>query len=245
MSEDVSNGVCRSLSGANWSAYSLQGRTRERNSDAFTVFERDGTQVFALADGVGSMPGSPIASSTAVDAMVGAAELGLLDHPLLITETMDLVNEAVGYSLGESGLNGATTLAFAVLEAARPVAVFSVGDSEVHAISGAGDSRLLHELDHVPARPNVLLAWIDGQSSFEAHKATAPADATHLCLMSDGVPAALGTSDIARIIRTKPIADGARELVLAARRAGANDDLTAIVVALASREEALPATVLK
>ena len=230
LSSPASNGLCTSASGANWSAYSLQGSRRERNSDAFAVFDRDGLQVFAVGDGVGSLPGSPVASRAAVDAVVSATELGLIDlEPPVFAETLELVKESVSFALHVEELQGATTLALVVLNGDRKL-IASVGDSEVHEVAAEGPSALLHSLDHVPSRPNVLLAWIDGQADVELHVASPSAAAEFICLMSDGVPGALSPDEIASIVRRVGIENGGRELVLAARRAGATDDLTAVVV---------------
>lgn len=225
--------MCTSASGENWSAYSLQGAKRERNSDAFAVFDRDGLQVFVVGDGVGSLPGAPVASRVAVDAVISATELGLVDreHPVL-AETLDLVNESVRYALAAEELQGATTLAVVVFDRGHKL-VASVGDSEIHEVREEGPSTLLHPLDHVPSRPNVLLAWIDGQAEAELHLASPSDAAEFLCLMSDGVPGALSPEEIASVTRQAGADDGGRELVLAARRAGASDDLTAIVVRVA------------
>jgi len=194
------------------------------------VYDKDGSQVFALGDGVGALPSSPIASRAAVDAVVAAAELGQLDNDLNLDEVLSLVDESVGFAVEESAEKGATTLVALSLSQDSEF-VFSVGDSEAHEILANGESRLLHDLDHVPAQPNVLLAWIDGHTPFDVHRRFLSRGESYLCLMSDGVPGSLSNQKVADLVRGNSIATAARALVLAARDAGANDDLTAIVIA--------------
>lgn len=190
--------------------------------------------MFAVADGVGSMPGSPIASQAAVKAVRDAAEEGLFQRRGGLALLLETVNHAVLdalSSLSDGNVRGATTLSVVAVQSGR-VLIVSVGDSEVHMVGSSGDSRLQHELDHVPNRPNVLLAWIDGRTAFEPHVVSVAAESETLCLMSDGIPGALSRAEIARVVRNSHIGSAARELVLAARGAGANDDVTAVVVAV-------------
>jgi serine/threonine protein phosphatase PrpC len=75
-----------------------------------------------------------------------------------------------------------------------------------------------------------LLAWLDGHTAYEAHVREIELGDSLLCLMSDGVPGALTPETIASLVRDNPVEDAARIVVLAAREAGATDDLTAVVV---------------
>ena len=225
----ATNGACLAETGDNWSAYSLQGAGRERNSDAFAVFDKDGWQAFAVGDGVGSMPGSPNASRAAVDAVVESLRSGPLVQVDDLQQVMPSVDRSVVQALASSEGPGATTLAFVVV--VRGLArLLSVGDSEIHAIPAEGESVLLHPVDHVPAQPNILLAWLDGETSYEAHTHALELENARLCLMTDGIPGALSNDRIAAVVRGSAVRDAAREVVLAARDAGARDDLTAIVV---------------
>lgn len=189
------------------------------------MFDRNGTQVFVVADGVGSLPGSPIAARTATEAVIVAAEAGLLADG----EWSAVVDERVCLALDEAGLKGGTTLAF-LASTPNGSTVASIGDSEVHTISAVGESHLVNHLDHIPTRPNILLAWVDGRAPYEPHTDSIGDEVEFVCLMSDGVPAALSRCVIADTVRASTITDAARELVLSARSAGALDDLTAIVV---------------
>jgi serine/threonine protein phosphatase PrpC len=215
--------------GKNWSAYSLQGKARERNSDAFATLDEADWQAFAVGDGVGSMPASPVASRAAVEAAIAASRVGQLMEAEDVPEAMVAIDRSVADALASDGEAGATTLAFVAIKGGR-VLVLSVGDSEVHEISRSGPSFLLHPVDHVPAQPNILLAWLDGHTAYEAHVREIDPGDSLLCLMSDGVPGALSPEAIASVVRDNPVEDAARVLVLAAREAGATDDLTAVVV---------------
>lgn len=230
-SASTTNGVCSSATGANWSAYSLQGKARERNADAFATFDSDGWQAFAVADGVGSLPASPVASRAAVEAVIEAIRSGALSSADSLTSVLSDVDIAVGNALAECEAKGATTLGFVAIKDSGVLGI-SVGDSEIHLVESAGPSILLHPLDHVPAQRNILLAWIDGEAVYEPHVVAMTLENARLCLMSDGIPGSLSPEDIATTVRSASPEDAARKLVLAARDAGAGDDLTAVVVAV-------------
>lgn len=212
-----------------WSACSSRGAQRTRNSDALAVVDSGTCLAFVVADGVGAMEASPLASTVAASAAADWArsrrEVVLDDVPSLLTS----VNDAVANALRERGEAGATTLACAIIADGSAI-VATIGDSEVLAIGPAGAARRLNELDHVPGRPNVLLAWIDGEAEFELHVVALDALPYRMCLVTDGIVKVLDYRRIATIVRRTPPSTAARALVLAAQDLGATDDVTALVL---------------
>jgi serine/threonine protein phosphatase PrpC len=215
--------------GPGWSACSARGSSRTHNSDAVAVDVSGECLAFAVADGVGALEASPAASAAAATAAVQWVRqrqaVTVHDIPAQLTS----VNESVGEALGARGEKGATTLACVVLSAGR-VIIVTVGDSEVLAVGSAGPAERLNELDHVPARPNMLLAWIDGKETLEPHIIELERLPHRLCLVTDGLVQALDYERIAGLVREADAAEAARALVLSARDLGASDDVTALVL---------------
>jgi serine/threonine protein phosphatase PrpC len=215
--------------GPGWSACSARGSSRTHNSDAVAVDVSGECLAFAVADGVGALEASPLASAAAAGAAVRWARqrraVAVDDIPALLTS----VNDSVGETLRALGEKGATTLACIILSAGRAI-IITVGDSEVLAVGGVGPAERLNELDHVPARPNMLLAWIDGKETLEPHIIALECLPHRLCLVTDGVVQALDYGEIGTLIRETEPAEAARALVLSARDHGASDDITALVL---------------
>jgi serine/threonine protein phosphatase PrpC len=204
------------------------GPGRDVNADALAV-ELDGRSfAFAVADGVGSMPGSPVASEAAVKATAAwISKRGAIGEAAL-EELFADVSRQVDLALKASEFEGATTLVLAAVD--RGIAlVAAIGDSEALLVPDTGPAQRLNDPDHVPARPNVLLAWIDGQATFEPHIARLEPLPATLCLVTDGVTGTLGYDEIAAIVRSAPPSDAAVALTRAARAAGSSDDATAVV----------------
>jgi serine/threonine protein phosphatase PrpC len=218
-------------SGAHWSASSLRGVERRRNSDAVAVADDGACHTFALADGVGALEASPRASKAAAHSATewasGRTAIGEADAAGLVDAVDGAVREVVRDD------RGATTLVFAAVEGNQGV-VFTVGDSEVLAVDESGPARRLNPLDHVPAKPNMLLAWIDGKVDIEPHVIALDPLPFRLVLATDGVTGALDKESIAELVRAAPIERAARVLTDAARQKGAVDDASAIVIAPAN-----------
>lgn len=216
--------------GDDWSACSARGLGRTRNSDALAVSADGPCRAFVVADGAGSLALSPLASETAAAAAAAWVRGRDTVHADDITSFAESVNEAVRVALGGADPGqGATTLACAMIDGDRGV-VATVGDSEALAVADDGPAHRLNDLDHVPARPNMLLAWIDGTTAFEPHVIPLDPLPGRLCLVTDGIVKVLDYDAIARLVREAPPAEAARALVLNARQRGASDDVTALVV---------------
>jgi serine/threonine protein phosphatase PrpC len=218
----------RNEQGEFWSVSSLRGPGRARNSDSVGVSGGNGCRAFVVADGVGALEASPRAILAAVRAAVdwtAAREHVTREDAGDLVGTVDL---AVRAAVQEKP--GATTLAYAVVERESGLVV-TVGDSEVLAIYEGGPATRLNPLDHVPAQPNMLLAWIDGKVELEPHVITLAPLPYRLVLATDGVTGILDHDVIAEIVRRAAIGSAAEQLVAAAREGGAQDDASAIVIA--------------
>jgi serine/threonine protein phosphatase PrpC len=216
--------------GAEWSACSARGLNRERTADAFAVAADGKIRAFAVADGVGSLPCSPVVSIAAALAAVDwAAGLRGTVGEKDIDGLVFAVDASVLHQLSLNPGAGATTLASAFIDGEQGL-VMTVGDSEVLAIDREGPARRLTEPDHVPSQPNVLLAWVDGTSPFTPHIIALDVLPHRLCLVTDGIVKVLSYDRIADIARESLQSEGARNLVLAARHELAGDDVTAIVI---------------
>ena len=181
------------------------------------------------------MPNSPEASVTATRAVVDwASRQPRPLPPEAASLAAAAANAAVAELLTGHPELGATTLAFALLADGAAV-IGAVGDSEILAIDATGPARRLNDLDHVPSRPNILLAWLDGVAPFEPHTATLDGRLPTLCLVTDGVTKVLAYDEIAAIVRDAASTDQAVEIIREAQRRRATDDVTALIVLPPSR----------
>jgi protein phosphatase len=226
--------VIREERGTFWSASSLRGAQRNKNSDALGISIEGPCRAFVVADGVGALERSPAASDAASQAVVtwmqGRERVEQSDAASLLAS----VDAAVGSAV--DNLPGATTIVCALVEDDNGF-VIAVGDSEALALDKHGPARRLNRLDHVPTQPNMLLAWIDGKLAIEPHLISLAPLPYRLVLATDGVTGTLDNDTIADIVRGADVKDAATALVRAARAKGAVDDATAIVVAGAKHVE--------
>lgn len=217
------------LSGAGWSACSDRGLDRSRNADAWSVNVSAPCRSFAVADGVGSLPASWRASAAAVRAVSEWARGQTTAPTPDVPSLLEAINAEVGATLGHDHQSGATTLACALIGDGL-ITIATVGDSEALAVGHSGPAERLNELDRLPSRQNVLLAWIDGQTSVEAHVIELDSLPHRLCLVTDGVAGAIHADEIASIAREVAPEEAAEALVRRAKALGASDDVTAVVV---------------
>jgi serine/threonine protein phosphatase PrpC len=168
---------------------------------------------------------SSTAANAATDWITGREEIAADEVPSL----MGHIGRSVKSRLEQTGLTGATTLvALAVGEGQALLA--TVGDSEAISVGERGPAERLNPVDHLPDRPNVLTAWIDGDEPFTPHVIPIARLPYRLCLMTDGVAGVLGDIEIADIVRSVPAAEAALKLVREARAAGSRDDASCIVI---------------
>ena len=219
----------RFANGREWSAATYKGPGKPENADGLSAGFEGPLLGFAVADGVGVMPASPVASALASTA---ATDWVATRNSLTVEDVKALYaasNAAVGAGLKEQGENGATTLVVAVISGGQAI-VASLGDTEVLAVPEEGPAQSLLPRDHHPTRTNVLLAWLDGVEQFESHAIALGTLPHRLVLATDGVAGTLSVDTIAEITRSVPPSEAAMALVIRARAAGSQDDATAIVI---------------
>jgi serine/threonine protein phosphatase PrpC len=215
--------------GREWSACTLTGPGKPLNADALAIDFTGGCLAFVVADGVGAMAGSRLASAIGA----GTAASWIARRSWLDGESLPALfaaaNTAIGEGLRSQNSSGATTIVLAAVAGGCGV-VASVGDSEVIAVGATGPGESLNPVDHLPSQTNVLLAWLDGVESFDPHVRPLSVLPHRLCLMTDGVAGTLSYERIADLVRSVEPSEAARTLVLEARAAGSRDDATALVI---------------
>ncbi|HLF78583.1 MAG TPA: protein phosphatase 2C domain-containing protein, partial [Dehalococcoidia bacterium] len=212
--------------GREWSACTLTGPGKPINADALALDFTGNCLAFVVADGVGAMAGSQMASALAANAAADwIASRSWLDRDA-ITSLYAAANRAVGAGLKDKNTSGATTMVLAAVAGGQGL-VASVGDSEILAVEMNGPAKSLAPVDHLPKQTNVLLAWLDGVETFDANVIALEALPYRLCLMTDGVAGTLSYETIADLVRSVEPAEAARLLVREARAAGSKDDATA------------------
>jgi serine/threonine protein phosphatase PrpC len=213
------------------------GPGRDHNSDWISIKLGDRISSYVVADGVGAMPGSPTASQAAAKAaaawITGRPQVLEADVAALMLE----VDRAVTDALQNADAAGATTIAALAVSGAKGLLV-TVGDSEAIAVHASGPAERLNPLDHLPNRPNVLTAWLDGKEPYTPHIIPIDAMPYRLLLTTDGVSGVLGDIDIANIVRSVEPGEAAERLVRKARDAGSHDDASCIVIASTAPPEA-------
>lgn len=228
-SDLVETNSLRFDSGRDWSACTLMGPNKSVNADALAVDLSGNCLAFIVADGVGAMAGSQLASGLAAN----AAADWIVRRSWVDVDGVNSLYAAAGRAVGEGlkgkNTSGATTMVMAAIAGGKGI-VASIGDSEVLAVGTTGPAVALTRVDHLPTQTNVLLAWLDGVESFDPDIVAVPTLPHRLCLMTDGVAGSLSYERIAELVRSVPASEAARLLVTEARAAGSKDDATALVI---------------
>jgi protein phosphatase len=235
----------------NAAASSDRGRKRPTNEDAFGFSVENG--VFVVCDGMGGAAAGEIASSLAVDEVLGLLSRRLESTdaamPVAAEKAIRAANEAIfSRSMRNSKLSGmGTTVVGLVVEECR-VWVFNIGDSRCYRLRNRRleqltlDHSLVEEqvrlgrMTHSEALrspyKNVITRALGTQSSvtpdiFE-HEAE-PGDLFLLC--SDGLTREIDDSLIESLLGADlSLEDVCVRLVNAAKKAGGHDNITCLLV---------------
>lgn len=218
------------------------GCVREQNEDALLVDQH--RSIFAVADGLGGLPGGEVASRTAIGALQQQLrELG--DQPpdlkKLVLQAHTAVQEA-GVPYGATGIGTTLTLARVANDVAH---IAHVGDSFALLLR-AGTCRPLtreHNIENertdvfalAPHPPNYryALTRVLGQpEDFQPDVFTEQLEVgDRLILATDGLTDMIDFSEIAALASPDdPPAAIAEKLVAAAIEAGGRDNITLIVI---------------
>jgi serine/threonine protein phosphatase PrpC len=222
------------------------GTVRQRNEDAFLC--RDDLGLWAVADGAGGHGAGDVAAAEAIAALASipagltAAELLAQVRMRLQSVHRELRRQATADAGGAGGMMATTIVV--LLARSEHMACLWAGDSRAYRLRGGAftpltrDHSLVQELvdqgalaaEAVEGHPkaNVVTRALGAGEEVELDKvldAAEPGDVYLLC--TDGLTKALSDEEIRASVEA---AGGARDLVERALRAGARDNVTAVVV---------------
>jgi PPM family protein phosphatase len=219
------------------------GHVRETNEDSFLVDEAHA--VFAVADGIGGMPGGEVASQTAIETLQRelasdpAAAIGALDALL---QRVNAAVRAAGRRFGPGGIG--TTLTLAHIADGRAT-LAHVGDSFALLVRGGRCRALTREHNVENERTGVFeLTPFPSQYRYALTRSIGQPDslqvdvAQHelaggdvLILATDGLTDLVDLPVIAAVCAGSRNPDEiADDLIARALRAGGNDNITVVVV---------------
>ena len=223
------------------------GRLRQSNEDALLLSD----PVFAVADGMGGARAGEVASAMAV-----AALHGFQGGEQQLAQAIEDVNLRIHTaSQADASLLGmGTTITAAMVDGAALV-LAHVGDSRAYLLR-AGQLRQLTD-DHslvgelirrgalTPAEAerhpqrSVITRALGADARVDIDVLRVPVEADDLILLcSDGLTGMVGDAELGRILRGGGNLDQlAQELVLAANRAGGEDNITCVLLRIGTRND--------
>jgi len=221
------------------------GLVRRRNEDSFLVDLEH--QAFAVADGIGGMPGGDVASLTATQAMRAEiardAAATLRDLQALVQNVHERVQQT-GTRFGAEGIG--TTLTFAHIHGAR-LRLAHVGDSFALLVRGGRCRALTREhnvenergdifrlTSHPPGYRYALTRAIGQPDAIEADLYEEDLrEGDRLILATDGLTDVVEEAEIVRVCAEYPVPEEAcGELIGSALKRGGPDNITVIVIAV-------------
>lgn len=235
------------------------GLVRAVNQDRLLVSEK----LFAVADGMGGHAAGEVAARAAVDSLRTAVEGSSPPTAEWLAESVRMANESVWQDAqADPKLHGMgttlTALAWIDHEGGDGVAVANVGDSRTYRMRDGQleqltvDHNLVAELvaeGHIteveaethPQRHAVTRALgVYPEVDVDVIKVEA-INGDRFMLCSDGLSGEVPDSQIASVLRRfADPAEAARELVAAAREHGGSDNITVVVVDVATEESGAP-----
>lgn len=242
-----------------------KGLKRQANEDNLLALPERG--LFLVADGVGGRRGGQIASRTVAEVFErvfsqqqppSPPESEMEDLRKLVGTTVDLCNQKI-FTEAElnSELDGmATTLALAAVKGDRAI-IAHVGDSRVYRLDPQGLIQLTEDHSEVNEavkagiltpeqaenhpRRNVISRAVGADSEVEAEIIEIEIDRnTMLLLCSDGITRHISDAQLEKLLRSgehpQAICQTMKEICY---NAGAEDNLTAIIVQFSAQTEAL------
>jgi len=242
-----------------------KGLKRQANEDNLLALPEHG--LFLVADGVGGRRGGQIASRTVAEVFErvfsqpqppSPPESEMEELRKLVGTTVDLCNQKI---FTESELNSeldgmATTLALAAVKGNRAI-IAHVGDSRVYRLDPQGLIQLTEDHSEVNEavkagiltpeqaenhpRRNVISRAVGADSEVEAEIIEIEIDRnTMLLLCSDGITRHISDAQLEKLLRSgdhpQAVCQTMKEICY---NAGAEDNLTAIIVQFSAQTEAL------
>ena len=225
------------------------GTVRQENQDHHLL--QDDLRLWAVADGMGGHSQGEVASRMVVDALNSTAPTASLNAALdsvsvaLSRVNNDLRRAALG--VGRDDLTGSTVVALAIR--GQEWGVFWAGDSRAYVYRSGSLTQLTRDhtvatesaeeapgsLADLVAAGDEITRAVGGDDVLELdYTSGLVADRDRFLLCSDGLYSALGDSRMAHCLQQGTPEEATRTLVDAARSAGALDNVTAVVVEVAS-----------
>jgi serine/threonine protein phosphatase PrpC len=225
------------------------GTVRQENQDHHLL--QDDLRLWAVADGMGGHSQGEVASRMVVDALNSTAPTASLNAALesvsvaLNRVNNDLRRAALG--VGRDELTGSTVVALAIR--GQEWGVFWAGDSRAYVYRSGSLTQLTRDhtvateagegapgsLADLVAGSDEITRAVGGDDVLELdYTSGLIADRDRFLLCSDGLYSALGEARMAHCLQQGTPEESSRTLVDAARSAGALDNVTAVVIEVAS-----------
>ncbi|WDF34309.1 protein phosphatase 2C domain-containing protein [Arthrobacter agilis] len=224
-----------------------RGLRRELNEDSFIALQ----PVFAVADGMGGHEAGEVASSICVRTLAASGIIGTRTPPFTAGDLEELIREADHRIRSEADGHAGTTLTGVVLveESGAPHWLFfNVGDSRTYRLSNGtfgqisvdhsevqelvDTGRITEEQARTHPRRHVVTRALGTGDDAEADFWLMPVEeGDRLLLCSDGLSGEITDEGICTILSTvEDPQEASDELIAAALRSGARDNVTVIVV---------------
>lgn len=255
-----------SYSGLKWAGLSDPGLKRGRNEDAYKMLvpPDDASQhalgaLFVVADGMGGMRGGGLASASALEAVIReyygplVTEItGSTDPHERVQSAIEAANVHVREQAVRAGLNRiGTTLTGMVMLPDDGGILFNVGDSRVYRIRRRSVEQITHdqsfaaqqEVDNFQVtstgRVNTTITAFLGQPfPLEPSVERIEIDqGDKFVLCTDGLWSLIDADEMAGLVQRNSADSAVRKLVGLARKRGAPDNVTAIVVFVGRRRK--------
>jgi serine/threonine protein phosphatase PrpC len=223
------------------------GLVRSANEDYFRVLPELG--LYILADGMGGARGGGIASKLAADTV--AEEMGNLPRrdASTLMAAVETAHERVRQAAADQpALNGMGTTLVVALVDGQDVAIVSVGDSRAYRFSQQGLSQLTEDQTWVrevgiplglteavlrthPMRHRLTMAIGIDAALESRYYGTSLEPGVGVVLCSDGLHGLISDQQLGLIVRdfAFPLEERCARLIAAARAAGGNDNITAVL----------------
>ena len=244
--------------GLTFGAGTDKGLRRELNEDSFLAAE----PVFAVADGMGGHEAGEVASSVCVRTLEASTVNGARTPHFTAADLEDLIHEADLRIREEAGGQAGTTLTGAVLvedDGAPHWLFFNVGDSRTYRLSNGtfgqvsvdhsevqelvDRGRITEEQARTHPRRHVVTRALGTGDDTDADFWLMPVEeGDRILVCSDGLSGELTDDDIYAILSSVvDPQEACDELIDAALRSGARDNVTVIVIDASEPDDGTPA----
>jgi protein phosphatase len=223
------------------------GCVRANNEDTYRIAPDLG--LYLLADGMGGAKAGETASELAVETVTGTIrENGQRDSQALLRAVETANNKVLELARNDPKLEGMGTTLVAVLDIGEELLIASVGDSRAYLLDDESfravteDQSWVNEigrplgLDEGSLRThplrNVLTMAIGAGAHLVVNCYTIDWKPGSLALLSsDGLHGVVGREELEKILRAEePLETKCRRFIEAARKAGAPDNVTAVLL---------------